>query len=257
MKPGREKGVWFVLEAGLYNQALVGLTQDEIANFAISLGRALARQERGVNPFADDLMDERDRYLETRRVTGKMGGRPRKKGHPKVTLGSPHGDGEAVPNRTETVPNHTEQNPTETVPSIESEPEPKGAEPPSDGRVGVHIGKFLGAGSGDKYVDIANLSHDELTGYAVKFCQESDPNRAIAAYKRIIRVIGPEAFRAELSTFAGELKAGEEPVKRGAAFMARLKVLVDHRQSQPSRVARGRAASANYQAPGRPYDNEF
>jgi hypothetical protein len=126
------EGVWYVLEAGPYNQALVGLSRDEIADWAISLGRALARQERGINTFADDLMDERERYLETRRETGKMGGRPPKKGHPGVTLGSPHGNGGAVPNRTETVPNPTEPHRTETEPDIKPEPKPKEPEPPRD-----------------------------------------------------------------------------------------------------------------------------
>jgi len=251
MKPGREKGVWYVLEAGPYNQALVGLSRDEIADWAISLGRALARQERGINTFADDLMDERERYLETRRETGKMGGRPPKKGHPGVTLGSPHGNGGAVPNRTETVPNPTEPHRTETEPDIKPEPKPKEPEPPRDGRVGVHIGEVLGAGNGDKYETIANLTHDELPDYAARFCQEADPNRAISAYKRMIGLVGPEAFRREMSSFAGEVTSGEEPESRGAAFMARLKRLVSGKANQRPLPSHRRSATYLESPPGK------
>ena len=81
----------------------------------------------------------------------------------------------------------------------------------------------MGSGQGDKYEKIASLQHDTLPGYAANFCKETDPNRAIAAYKKIIGIIGPEAFRTELSAFVGECMAGEEPKSRGAAFMARLK----------------------------------
>lgn len=207
MKPGREKGVWFVLEAGLYNQALVGLTRDEIANFAISLGRALARQERGVNPFADDLMDERDRYLETRRVTGKMGGRPRKKGHPKVTLGSPHGDGEAVPNRTETVPDHS------------TEPRPKEPEQPRVGNLGFSIGKIIGGSGVDKYEEIMGLvGEDAIANFTANYCADTDRSRAIGGYKKAMRLIGTEGFKSELCRFRGAVDAGEDPPNRGGTF---------------------------------------
>ena len=237
----REKGVWFVLEAGTYNQALVGLSRDEIADWAIALGKALARQERGINPLADDLMDERERYLEERRRTGNMGWRPSPKGHPPVTPRSPTGDGGAVPYRTETVPDL----------STEPRPKPKEPEQPRDGRVGVHIGNVLGAGKGDEYETIASLSHDALPSYAASFCHEADPNRAIAAYKRIIGIIGPEAFRSELSSFAGEVKSGEEPERRGAAFMARLKRLVDGKKNPRQLSTHRRCATYLLSPPGK------
>ena len=142
----REKGVWYVLEAGPYNQALVGLNRDEIAAWAVSLGKALARQERGINAFADDLMDERERYLETRRETGKMGGSSPKKGHPGVTPGSPAGHGGAVPNRTQ--PNPTMQNMTGRAYRSESELDEKPGSPKCDARRGGCVGIDFGGASG-------------------------------------------------------------------------------------------------------------
>lgn len=221
MNGGHEKGVWYVLESGPYNQALVGLSREEIAEWAVSLGRALAKQLRGINAFADDLMDERDRYLEERRETGKMGGRPPSKGHPRVTLGSPKGDGGAVPYR------------TETEPDLKPEPKPKEAEQPRVGKIGGSIGKLLEtANSQDRYERIANLRQDELADYAANFCGEAKQPRTVAAFKRVLNLIGPEAFRSELTTFAGEVAAGEEPRNRGAAFMARLKTAVETKKQQ-------------------------
>ena len=224
----REKGVWYVLEAGPYNQALVGLSRDEIADWAVSLGKAVARQERGINAFADDLMDERERYLETRRETGKLGGRPPKKGHPGVTPGSPAGHGGAVPNRTQ--PNPTMQNMTglthRSEVNLDAKPEPTKPDTRRGGVGGADFESVLRAGnSRDRYALIASIPHEKLAESAAAFCNEEDPNRAIAVYKRIIRTIGPEAFRAEWAAFAGECEAGEEPHNRGAAFMARVKRL--------------------------------
>lgn len=226
MNGGHEKGVWYVLESGPYNQALVGLSRDEIAEWAVSLGRALAKQVRGINAFADDLMDERDRYLEERRETGKMGGRPPKKGHPRVTLGSPGGDGGAVPYR------------TETEPDLKPEPKPKKPEQPRVGNNGLGIGKIIGGeNSQDRYERIASLRHDELADYAADFCGEPGQPRTVAAFKRLIGIIGPEAFRSELDVFAEEVAAGEEPRNRGAAFMARLKKAVEAKVEERNRKA--------------------
>lgn len=73
------------------------------------------------------------------------------------------------------------------------------------------------------YEYIAALRHDELADYAAEYCHESKEPRTIAAFKKVMNIIGPEAFRSELATFVGECTAGEEPRSRGAAFMARLK----------------------------------
>ena len=208
----REKGVWFVLEAGTYNQALVGLSRNEIADWAISLGKALARQERGINPLADDLMDERERYLAERRRTGGMGGRPHLKGHPPVTPRSPEGDGGAVPNRTDTVPN------------LKPETDPKKPEQPRDLKLGIETGKILGAGSGaDKYERIQAVPQDRLAEFAARELRDADSTRAVFAYKRAIGTIGPEAFRSLIAQFMGELAAGEcETVnKLGALFTSK------------------------------------
>ena len=207
MNGEREKGVWYVLESGPYNQALVGLSRDEIAAWAVSLGKALARQERGINTFADDLMDERDRYLQERRETGLMGGRPPKKGHPRVTLGSPQGDGGAVPYR------------TETVPDLSTEPKPKESEQPRVGNIGVSIGKIIGGGSGDKYGEIMGLiGEDAIANFTARFCADEDRSRAIGGYKKAMRFIGTEAFKSELCRFRGAVDAGEDPPNRGGTF---------------------------------------
>lgn len=204
---GREKGVWYVLESGPYNQALVGLSLDEIAAWAVSLGKALARQERGINAFADDLMDERERYLEVRRTTGGMGGRPPKKGHPRVTLGSPQGDGGAVPYR------------TETEPDLSTEPKPKEPEKPRVGNIGFSIEKIMGGSGGDKYSEIMELvGEDAIANFTADFCADADRPRAIGGYKRTMRIIGTEAFKSELCRFCGAVSAGEDTPNRGGTF---------------------------------------
>ena len=208
----REKGIWFVLEAGSYNQALVGLTRDEIAEWAIALGKALARQERGINPLADDLMDERERYLEERRRTGNMGWRPSPKGHPPVTPRSPTGDGGAVPYR------------TDTVPTLKPETEPKEPKQPRDGDLGIETREIFGAGSGgDKYERIQAVPQDRLAEFAARELRDADPTRAVFAYKRKIGILGPEAFRSLLSQLIGEIAAKEcETVHNpGALFMTK------------------------------------
>lgn len=212
MNGGRVKGIWYALEAGSYNHALVGLTRDEIAEWAIALGKALARQERGINPFADDLMDERERYLEERRITGGMGGRPPSKGHPPVTPRLPTGDGGAVPNRTDTEPN------------LKPETEPKKPEPPRDLKLGIETGKIFGAGcGGDKYERIQAVQQDRLAEFAARELRDADPTRAVFVYKAGIKIIGPEKFRALIAQFMGELAAGEfETVNNlGALFMSK------------------------------------
>ena len=205
MNGGHEKGVWYVLESGPYNQALVGLSRDEIAEWAVSLGRALAKQVRGINAFADDLMDERDRYLEERRETGKMGGRPPSKGHPRVTLGSPRGNGGAVPYRTETEPDPS------------TEPKPKEPEQPRDGNLGLSIGKIIGGG--DRYGEIMGLvGEDAIANFTADFCSDTDRPRAIGGYKKAMRIIGTEGFKSELCRFRGAVGAGEDPPNRGGTF---------------------------------------
>lgn len=211
----REKGVWYILEAGPYNQALVGLTRDEIAGWAIALGKALARQERGINPLADDLMDERERYLEERRRTGHMGGRPSSKGHPPVTLTSPTGHGGAVPNRTDTVPFN----------KPETEPKEPGQPRDRDLKLGIEAGESFGTGSGsDKYERIHSIAQDKLAEYAARELRDADPAQAVRAYKKVIGIIGPEAFRSLLGQFIGEIAADECNTvnKLGAVFTARL-----------------------------------
>ena len=219
----REKGVWFVLEAGTYNQALVGLSRDEIADWAIALGKALARQERGINPLADDLMDERERYFEERRITGSMGGRPSSKGHPPVTTGSPTGDGGAVPNRTDTVPN------------LKPETDPKKPEQPRGFKLGIETGKIIGAGSGSDKYERVQVPQDRLAEFAAQEFRDDEPTRAVFAYKRAIGIIGPEAFRSLLAQFIGEIAAEECGTvhKLGALFTAKfLKPAVEAKRNR-------------------------
>ena len=109
----------------------------------------------------------------------------------------------------------------------------KEQEQPRIGNLGFSIGKIIGGGNGqDRYERIANLRQDELADYAADFCGEAKQPRTVAAFKRFLNIIGPEAFRSKLVAFVGEVAAGEEPRNRGAAFMARLKTAVEARKQR-------------------------
>ena len=80
---GLSKGVWYMLEPARLAVHLIGKTEPEIGKWTISLATSLAKGQRGVNQFADDLIDERDRFIQERQRCGKMRGKGERS--PKVT----------------------------------------------------------------------------------------------------------------------------------------------------------------------------
>lgn len=141
------------------------------------------------------------------------------------------------------------------LPRMSTEPK-KEPEQPRVGNPVLEIGKIIGCGR-DRREHIACLSHEALPGYAATFCKEADPNWAVATYKKAIRVIGPEAFRAELDTFVAEVEAGEEPESRGKAFTSRLNARVESKPATSGNFNRRRVADNHYQSAERPYDGAF
>lgn len=230
----REKGIWYVLEAAGYNQSLVGLSREEIADWAISLGRALAKQERGLNEFADELMAERDRYLADRRRTGSMGGLAKAKNgmkkaekgdvrSPKVTPRSP----KVTPRQYRTVPYRKEE---VTKKQLDTKPEEKEVSKVrarvggKSGRVRVKKTYFSGtAGDLDKYELLASIPDGELPAAACEYCGDGDVSLSIGGFTKRLRELGAPRFREVFARFVGECEANEEPEVRGAALQAALK----------------------------------
>ena len=81
---GLSKGVWFMLEPARLAVHLFGKSEVEIGKWTLSLATALAKGQRKLNSFADELMDERERFIEVRRTCGGMRGKG--DSSPKVTL---------------------------------------------------------------------------------------------------------------------------------------------------------------------------
>ncbi len=223
---------------------------------------ALCEQERGADAFADVVMQSTAEAMQAasdhaRKAAKARWSKPNKE-CPSNARASDRGG--------ESCPSNAKRRDLEDEKRGDISTEPKKGTAPESASVRESVNKSLGIGNsrGDLKGTIACLSHDELPQWAADYCQEADPNYAIRTHKKMIRTIGPEAFRSELDSFVGDVEAGEEPQIRGRAFTARLNALVNAKgekrketQSPPSRITRNRAASANYQAPGRPYDNAF
>jgi hypothetical protein len=207
---GLSKGVWYMLEPARLAVHLFGKSEAEIGKWTVSLATALAKGQRRVNPLADELMDERERFIEVRRACG--GQRGKGGSSPKVTI------------------DEQGHNPTRPEPTVQPDfqPEPKKGTAPESVSVRKQIWDSLNSvpQNGDLKEIIATLSHEALPQWAVNYCQDADPGQAIGAYKKAIRKIGPEYFRRELDSFVAEVEAGEEPDSLGKAFMARIQALV-------------------------------
>lgn len=237
----REKGIWYVLEAAGYNQSLVGLSREEIADWAISLGRALARQERGLNEFADELMAERDRYLADCRRTGRMGGLAKSQKHaesalndgtarpPRVPYGPPKGPyrpPKVPPTQYRTVPYRKKV--TKKQLDIKSEEKEvskvRARVGGKSGRVRVTKTYFSGpAADLDKYELIASIPDGELPAAACEYCGDGDVSLSIGGFAKRLNELGAPRFREVFARFVGECEAMEEPEVRGAALQAALK----------------------------------
>jgi len=90
-------------------------------------------------------------------------------------------------------------------------------------RIGFKSDGVSGVGS-DKYEAIQDIPQSNLAQWAAEYC--GDELSWVRFYKAYIAKIGPEAFRAILAQFVGEIGAGEGCRNRGSAFVAKLKKAV-------------------------------
>ena len=204
---------WYQYNPAYHIAATLKATAQEKADYFDSLNSALIMGTRGVNPEADRMLDNADHVSGIRSKVAKDRHDKEKKNANAVQMQS----------KSNALPNRPTDRPTDLL------PEPKKGTAPESVSDRDSVFKSLGIGNsrgGDLKETIAGLSHDALPQWAVKYCQEADPNQAIRAYKKAIRIIGPEAFRKELDLFVAEVEAGEEPDSRGRAFMARIQALV-------------------------------
>ena len=72
-------------------------------------------------------------------------------------------------------------------------------------------------------------SEKEFSAVTAEITGEKPDSQGGCFFKKVARAIGVEAYRMELDKFAAELKNGEEPRNRGAAFTARLKKAMEAR----------------------------
>lgn len=86
----------------------------------------------------------------------------------------------------------------------------------------VPDGLSVGIGDvGDKYERIRSIPQKDLAQWAVRFC--GDDLSWTRVYKAYVDKIGPEAFRAILEQFVGEVDSGEDGRVRGSVLVAKLK----------------------------------
>ena len=89
----------------------------------------------------------------------------------------------------------------------------------------VPDGLSVGIGNGgDKYERLRAIPQQDLAQWAVRFC--GDDLSWTRVYKAYVDKIGPEAFRAILEQFVGEVDAGEDGRVRGSVLVAKLKKAV-------------------------------
>ena len=83
------------------------------------------------------------------------------------------------------------------------------------------------------YPDIWDLNNDPVK-MASSLCRENDA-RSRGGFGNQMKRVGDQAFRIALAAFFGEIRAGEEPRRRGSALMARLKALPSESESIEAR----------------------
>ena len=82
--------------------------------------------------------------------------------------------------------------------------------------------KSVGTGQpGDKYERLQAVPQAKLSQWAATFC--GDKPEWIRVYGAYVDQLGPEAFRAILAQFVGEIGAGEDGRSRGRVLVAKLK----------------------------------
>ncbi len=184
----------------------------------------LAKVEASAERMRKKRQRERERYAEQREqsVTGVTPTRyaeQREQREQSVTSVTPQRYAEQREQREQSVTSvtppcyapKTKQNKAKQIKAVDPNTDPNPNTNSKTYRIGV-----------DSYDDIYSAFNDPIE-IAVEFCQEANPRSATSAYRRHLTRIGEDAFRSVLAKFWGEVRSGEEPRSRGAAFMARLK----------------------------------
>lgn len=94
------------------------------------------------------------------------------------------------------------------------------------------VESFGNGDQGDKYERLQSVPQAKLAQWAAEFC--GDEPSWIRAYNAYIAQIGPEAFRAILAQFVGEVGAGEDGKRRGAVLVAKVKKAIAEKRKAVS-----------------------
>lgn len=202
------------------------------------IARALAMPQRGLDPWADAMLDEAEAKVEAAKARTQKAREAKRK---PVTALSQSCDRVVTSDKTNKRTN--EQTNRRTIYPDPESPSPAagaagGAESESDrGKKGDGQPDAAGGAAEKAHWDelakggesvaemVAGCSDGELPGLALWFCMEEGNDLARKIYRGTIRRAGAAAFRQELAEFVSEVSAGEEPDSRGKAFMARARRL--------------------------------
>lgn len=217
MNPAQPEGAgrsdWYMLEPARLAVHLIGKNPEQIAAWVVGLADALATKRRGIHTFADELMVERERYIQTRRECGLM---RKRRGQPLGDLGSSTGDLGSSTGDLGSSGGDPRQNRTGTEQDIY--PEKKTV---SDS-VKISILKQPEQPHGKETAFL----HPEPWVLAAVVCREEHQPKTLNTFRKRWRELGDKAFREELHTFMAELEEREEPPNRGAALNKRLTGMV-------------------------------
>lgn len=258
MKRGRP---WYTYDPQEVAAETIGANEEERLSFFDTLQKALLKQERGVNPYADILLDERAAMLEASSAGGKKGASNR--WPDKDPLNTPCTPPVIPPNTPSTPETEPKPEPYQHL-SSETETEPKappaafapaqtvvtadatgfrtsGLKEGGDGEAtGNELLARLGIGTNApttkrKAVDpIRKAMQNPKEGvYAVdavllprfmaEYCGQGKDPYTLNTFDKAQRKLGNGDFRELAGQFVAECETGEEPRNRGAAFTARLK----------------------------------
>lgn len=199
---------------------------------------ALCEQEHGADAFADAVMESTAEAMRAASEHGRKGAaamwekRKGKDGCPSNARASDgHGDGcpsNAKRGDSEDLEDETRGDLlTEKTRGDSPTDLPSGHEQPRGAsghtrKKKSSVKKSIESGDDDSLENLATLPNELLPDYAVRYCREEDPGRALRVYQEIMARIRPDSFRVELQAFTDEIKAGNEPDSRAAALVARL-----------------------------------
>ncbi len=172
---------WYKLEVAKHLAFIMGMDDKGVAAHFRGMLMALAQGKTGANPLADDMMNESDRYANRQRMAGYRGAAAR---YGVVPDGAPPGLKKEIEK------------------SLGAKPKRKVKAPTTD----------------DPYSELASCDDEDLPELTLEFCGDADRKKALGSYKKFMREVGPEQYRAALNTFVGAIRAGEDCANRGAAF---------------------------------------